>query len=278
MPSTFSPTSSRPRDDSRFGSLRLPWIDSVGWALSAAFHGGVFALLASGVVPSTSRVFAPARVNFEVVASKVAPLRPLRPALPERSPPRSTPNLVKAAPRAPTPAPPPPSPTQTQPVDLTGVTLTHPGDGASWSSAVGNGALMDRAIEVPTGRDGAAMAVASAGPATRPRMPSQAREPRVLPLLDRSRRPVPPRLDGVLKSHYPAEARQRGVSGRAVVRARIDADGRVSAVTLVAESWAGFGEACRRTVLGSSWSPPLDGRGRAVATLVSYTCRFEVER
>jgi hypothetical protein len=29
-------------------------------------------------------------------------------------------------------------------------------------------------------------------------------------------------------------------------------------------------------VLGSRWSPPLDEKGRPVATHVRYTCRFRV--
>jgi TonB family protein len=256
-------------------------MDGAGWALSAALHGGVFALLASGIVPSAGRTFAAAHMSFEVVGSKLGPVPPASPVLRGSPPPRSVPQVAKAAPRAPTPAPPEsprPNPAETQPVDLTGVTLTGQGDGASWSSVVGNGARMNGAIQVGTRDSRPPPAVASAGPPPAPRVSSQGHEPRVLPLLDLSRRPVPPRLDGVLKSYYPADARRGGVSGRAVVRARIDAEGRVSAVTLLTESWPGFGEACRKTVLGSSWSPPLDAGGRAVATEVSYTCRFEVER
>jgi TonB family protein len=102
-------------------------------------------------------------------------------------------------------------------------------------------------------------------------------EPTLLPVADLSQRPVPPRLDSVLKSHYPADARQRGLSGVAVIRARIDADGKVRIASVSSESYRGFGEACRKTVVGSIWLPPRDREGRPVATEVSYTCRFRVE-
>jgi TonB family protein len=156
------------------------------------------------------------------------------------------------------------------PVDLTGVTLT--GSGASWSSVVGNGARMEGAIETPR------QAAAPTAPVAEPRIVRRrAVESVLLPAADLSRRPVPPRLDTVLKSHYPADARQRGLSGEAVVRARIDADGRVRMASISSESYAGFGEACRKTVVGSTWLPPQDRVGRPVATEVSYTCRFRVE-
>jgi protein TonB len=79
-----------------------------------------------------------------------------------------------------------------------------------------------------------------------------------------------------LRAFYPAAARARGLGGSATVRARIEPDGHVRRVDLVAESFEGFGEACRRTLQGSSWSAPRDRDGRAVATYVRYTCRFVV--
>jgi TonB family protein len=80
-----------------------------------------------------------------------------------------------------------------------------------------------------------------------------------------------------LERNYPADARQRGLSGTAKVRARIDPDGVVRRVTLVEESAAGFGTACSRTVNGSRWAPPKDKAGRSVATEIRYTCRFVVQ-
>jgi len=52
----------------------------------------------------------------------------------------------------------------------------------------------------------------------------------------------------------------------------------VRQATIASESESGFGAACRATVLGSTWTAPLDREGNAVATRISYTCRFEVAR
>jgi hypothetical protein len=51
----------------------------------------------------------------------------------------------------------------------------------------------------------------------------------------------------------------------------------VRAARVMNESFGGFGEACRRTLAGSRWSPPRDASGKPVSTEVSYTCRFEIE-
>ncbi|HYJ11440.1 MAG TPA: TonB family protein, partial [Polyangiaceae bacterium] len=81
-----------------------------------------------------------------------------------------------------------------------------------------------------------------------------------------------------LERNYPADARKRGSSGSAKVRARIDPDGVVRQVTLLEESAPGFGTACTRTLNGSRWGAPKDKAGRSVATEIRYTCRFVVER
>jgi hypothetical protein len=52
----------------------------------------------------------------------------------------------------------------------------------------------------------------------------------------------------------------------------------VDEITVVSESAPGFADACRKTLLGSRWSEPLDREGRAVSTRLTYRCRFEVER
>jgi TonB family protein len=110
-----------------------------------------------------------------------------------------------------------------------------------------------------------------------PPLPPPPPEPRVVALTDLSARPVPPKLDDVLARNYPSWARAQGRRGDAVVRFRIDADGVVRQATVKRESEPGFGDACRATVLGSRWSPPRDHAGAAVATMASYTCRFEVD-
>ena len=70
-----------------------------------------------------------------------------------------------------------------------------------------------------------------------------------------------------------------GSSGRAVSLPRADhvRDAmRKLDLFVVSETAAGFGRACRDTLTGSRWTPPLDRDGHAVTTVIHYTCRFEV--
>jgi protein TonB len=98
----------------------------------------------------------------------------------------------------------------------------------------------------------------------------------VVDVADLATRPVPPELTSNLRDHYPAAAKARGIGGSATVRVRIEPDGKARRVDPIAETFEGFGDACRRTLQGSSWSAPRDHDGRAVATIVRYTCRFVV--
>lgn len=259
---------------------RLPWRQGAGWTASLLLHLFALAGLArGGGHVNAQRRYAPAQVDFTVLTRPQVPPT-VSPATP---PPSREPVPARASGRTAPQTPPRPLPGPTpavrsEPVDLTGVTLTNLGDGASWSSVVGNGSPMDGALG-PIGAKAAP--ILSAQPPERSatvRVPKKAEGPTVVPVSDLSRRPVPPRLDGVLRSHYPTVARQRGVSGSALIRLRIEADGKVRIARIASESFAGFGEACRSTVLGSSWLPPLDREGRPAATEVNYTCRFEVER
>jgi TonB family protein len=110
-----------------------------------------------------------------------------------------------------------------------------------------------------------------------PAPPSPRFDPPVVAVADLSSRPAPPSLGAALERNYPADARKRGSSGSAKVRARIDSDGVVRQVTLLEESASGFGTACTRTLSGSRWGAPKDKAGRSVATEIRYTCRFVVE-
>ena len=94
---------------------------------------------------------------------------------------------------------------------------------------------------------------------------------------DLSRRPSAPDLTAVLARAYPDDARKKGISGKAVVRARIMPDGHVVEMAMLSESARGFGAACQNTLRDSIWSPPLDRGARAVSTYINYTCRFEVQ-
>lgn len=106
--------------------------------------------------------------------------------------------------------------------------------------------------------------------------PKEPTGPKIVPVSSLSRRPGAPGLDAELERNYPVEARRAGISGTAKLRVQILPDGRVSRVERVSESYAGFGDACARTVRAARWEPPLDADGRAVATEIVYVCKFEV--
>jgi TonB family protein len=156
------------------------------------------------------------------------------------------------------------------------VTLSNDGDDDTFSAPVGNGEawrgpLAGGAAMAGMDRSGAGGMDPGGDGGKRGSTP-------FAPLQDLSIRPFPPDLDGSLRSNYPPEARARGIGGSARVRARVEPDGRIKSATLVEETFAGFGEACRRTLTGSRWSPPQDRSGRPVATEIVYTCHFEVSR
>jgi periplasmic protein TonB len=232
--------------------------------VSLAVHGIAYASLA--YVPKRAVVPPPSRVSFRITEPEPPPPAPVEPPKPaEPEPPTAAP-LPKAAPAE---APPPAA----APVDLTGVTLTNDTGNASFSTVVGNGA----ALEGPIAGIRTAKAAPSPAPPSTRSTPPRVETP-VLAVSDLSERPLAPELGPVLRQHYPAEARSRGIGGSASVEARIEPDGRVRSVTLASESFAGFGDACRKTLVGSRWSPPRDRDGRAVATRIRYTCRFVVDR
>jgi len=204
----------------------------------------------------------PEQIEDEAVAA-ASPPEPPEPARAE-PPPRL---------REPPPEEPdePPPPAAEEPLDFTGTTLVAPEGDSTWTTAVGNGEAMTGPISRPglvTGRSregalGGSLGAAGEGP----------------PLVgvgDLSSLPTPPPLDDVLQRHYPRAALTEGIEGRAVVRVRIDATGRASVVSTVSESHEGFAAACRRTVNGSRWTPPLDRNGSPVTTIIRFTCDFEV--
>jgi TonB family protein len=236
---------------------------------SVLLHGVAYASLAS--VPRQ----APAGEMTSEVSFEVATPPPEIPRVPE-SPAPAAPEPAR---RAPSPAAPRAEPAAREPssntakaaVDLSGVTLTNDSGEAGWSSVTGNG----NAMVGPQGPVRTARAVEPVA-SVREVRPSEA--PAVVAAADLSERPRPPALDGVLRQNYPEEARNRGISGTASVRARIGADGRVRQTRVLSESFSGFGDACRRTLSGSRWSPPKDRNGSAVSTEIAYTCRFVVDR
>jgi periplasmic protein TonB len=200
------------------------------------------------------------------------PLAPPPKPEPVESPkPKPRPELPKPAPAEPPPAQPaaPPPPAAPEPTSAPPALL------ADSAGASGPGIVQ---------RSGASVGVlAMASSATSPEPSAERGAPlrpsaRLAKLSDLSRKPVAPSLDAALRHNYPAELRRRGMEGQAEVRVVIDPRGRVGELAVVSETASGFAEACKRTLLGSTWSEPLDSEGRPVSTRLTYRCRFQIER
>lgn len=218
----------------------------------------------------------PKAVTIEVVEPEPEPV--IEDPTQEVTAPTSAPasRVVKVATVAPSKQAPPkpthePPPAQEAPVDMTGVTLTNEigsfeanqGSGISSSqpqvaSGVVTGRTRSGVIGGKVGGEGEAQPMAQVG--------------------DLAKKPVPPALDEVLESNYPPDARAQGMGAVASVRIRIASNGQVSVLRVVSESIKGygFGNACRKTLEGRPWSPPIDKAGKPVAVEITYTCTFEV--
>ncbi len=237
----------------------LPWTIVASLLVHAAGYASLGAAPASTAAPHKKTL-----VRFEVAPSpKPVPPPPPEPAKPE--PPKPKPRAREPEAAA-APAPPPVAVAPEPPSE--GVTLAGDGAGNAFSMPLGNGGALDPTRPRPAPLPTAPVAVPSAL--------RTVSEPLLVPVGDLSARPSPPALGSALERNYPADARQRGLSGTAKVRARIDPDGVVRRVSLVEESAAGFGTACSRTLSGSRWAAPKDKAGRSVATEIRYTCRFVV--
>ncbi len=242
------------------------------WALCASclLHG---VLWAQGVRASrTDRREPPPRdLELRWVALAPPPEPPVAEPVPEPPPPRSVPapKPVPVQEKAAVPAPPEPAiepPRAASDVTVASDTLAGP-DVIAAIAAPG-------ALAFSGSIGGAGGGTATAPP---PAPATKQVEPPVVALGDLSRRPRPPSLDGELERHYPAELRRRGVEGVAEVGLVVNAAGRVARVEILSETASGFANACRATLLGTEWSPPLDRAGVPVATRLKYRCRFEVE-
>jgi outer membrane biosynthesis protein TonB len=220
-------------------------------AVSVAAHAAAFGGLGRRSSPAGRRP--PSLVTMEVIEPRARPA----PEAPPRAPAPRPVRRAMAVAASPVPvAPPQPAPAPPPVADFTGVTLTN--DGAGWVSAVGDGR-------------------ASAGPLgpARPQAPA-ADELSVVGAPELRRPPEAPPLDDALARNYPQDERRQGITGTAVIRARIFPDGQARPLQVLSASRPAFAEACRRTIAGSRWSGPLDRQARPCATDISYTCRFEL--
>jgi protein TonB len=238
------------------------------WTIAASFllHGVAYAALAAAP-PLTKPAHRKTELRFDVVShQKPKELEPPPEPEPEPPKPRALEPKTASKPAAATPPPPEAAPASAS----EGVTLAGDGVGNAFSMPLGNGGALD---PTRTRTPAPVNVPAPVKPAPSPVVA----EPPVVAVSDLSARPSPPSLADALERNYPADARQRGLSGSAKVRARIDPDGVVRRVSLIEESAAGFGGACSRTLNGSRWAAPKDKAGHSVATEIRYTCRFVVQ-
>jgi outer membrane biosynthesis protein TonB len=252
----------------------LPWLTGL-LLISLAVHAGAVASIGKGHTDPRRKVRAPTLVTMTVAPTKPTPSAAVAPesartgerVVPKRTMLRPAKAVVAAS------RPAAAEPAAETPADFTGVTLTNDGPGTGWASATGNG----RAMNGPIGTPGARITGRSRTGATGGAGPSPKSEgPPILALADLSKPPRAPVLSDMLERNYPNEARKRGVPGKAIMRLRVMPDGHLRDLIVVAESGGGFGEACKRTLRDSLWSPPLDLAARPVSTFVNYTCTFEV--
>ena len=240
----------------------LPWTI----AASLLLHGVAYASLAAAP-PKKQVERKKTELRFDVVGRSKPPPEPVAP-LPD--PPSPEPKAARRPAVKPAPPAPPAEPVP-EPAPSPGVTLAGEGTGNAFSMPLGTGGSLQ-----PTRAPAAALLLpVPVRPSAPPVAPVDA--PKLVAVGDLSSKPTPPALGPALERNYPADARRRGLSGTAKVRARIDPDGVVRRVSLVEESGAGFGAACSRTLTGSRWAAPKDKAGRSVATEIRYTCRFVVE-
>jgi protein TonB len=226
-----------------------------------------------------ARRAAPDRDTFEVRMVALPPPVMAEPAPPEPPPPAPEPPKSprpKPAVKAPEPppaapeSPPEPAPTEPAPVPTSAPAALLAETGSGQAGGI---------VQLAGAPIGAVSSVAAPPPLEAPRATGlPVRAASLAKLSDLSRKPKAPPLDAALRQNYPAELRRRGTEGQAEVRVVIDPRGRVGEIAIVSESALGFADACRKTLLGSRWSEPLDREGQPVSTRLTYRCRFQIER
>jgi len=223
----------------------------------------------------TLKLSAPEVRAFEVRMVPQPP-EPEKPVPPPPEPPQVEPAPPKPAPPKPTEPPPALEETEAPPAN----------EPEPLPEAPAPLALLDSSIQAAVSGVATSTALDASGGISRG---SQTPAPTLLPapppaapsytaLADLSRKPRPPSLDALLRKNYPEPLRRRGVEGQALVRAHVTPRGRVARVEVLSESAAGFADACKRTLLGSEWTEPLDQNGNSVATQLTYRCKFQIER
>lgn len=247
------------------------------WVASVVVHAGLGITLR---LRPPEPLPTPERRTLEVRMIRLPPEPPAEPPLPEPAVPASAaPVRVKPAP-LPAPKPVEPKLAEIEPPqapEAAELPLEAPAPLALLDASIQASASGVEVSRASDARGGVSFGLRAS---ERPRAPepTSAPAPAFTPLADLSRKPRPPSLDALLRRNYPETLRRRGVEGQATVRANVTPRGRVARVDVLSESAPGFADACRRTLLDSEWTQPLDRSGSAVPTQLTYRCRFEIER
>lgn len=231
------------------------WLSALALLCSTGLHGFGWQLLPS----ASPRLPVPPPLTVEL-APLPTPEAPPPPPPPPKQPeptaeqPKATPaKIVHPTPQPIAPSPPIEMPTSPGPVALGGIVLSN--------------------MTAPAPSEPRTATSPSPTPKAAPVAPAA---PSWVPVANLSQKPRPPRLDGALRGNYPSEYRRSGTAGDASVELILSETGSVASARVTHESAPGFGEACKRTLLPSVWSAPLDASGRAVKTRVTYRCKFTV--
>lgn len=257
---------------------------SLAFLMSAAVHGLVSAIGGSGAVSEGTRV--PERVLVDLLPPEEPPSPPsaLAPQPETEPPPPEPPPPPVSKPEPPAQEPPSASPPEggessaapAEPDEEVANAAPELDSALDAAASPSNGLALPSGLLRGLGRKPGARS-GNRGP--RAARPAPAQPPLApVPVADLGARPRPPVLDDLLERNFPASARLQGRAGTARVALLIDRNGRVRSVRGVSSTGPEFAAACKRTLLGSRWTPPRDANGVPVPTIVPYECRFLVGR
>lgn len=197
------------------------------------------------------------------------------PAAEEPPPPPPRPDRQAPRPEAASNEPPPPVQESTAPppeliTTLDGTTLSN------WSVTQGTGVATQpirQGVQSDRNTEGSLNGVPDAGvPGGRG----------LVAAADLSVRPsAPAGLDDLLQRNFPADARQQGIEGQALISIEVRDDGTIGRIRRLRESPPefGFADACIRTIRASSgWQAGRDRAGSPASSSMNFRCDFDIGR
>ncbi len=243
-----------------------------GYGASLALHGLLFVGLLCVHPPREQRA-TPVEIDLVETPRARAPEAP-PPTPPSAAAPAQRPPRVARAPRPP-PLPddaPPPAPNQSPPPPNESPPAAAPKSppvriGVSMSSTTTAGGF---AAPVGNSLYGRAPAKAEDPATVQPYRGDHYAPPTQVTSL-----PEPLGCE-IPKSEYPEEARRLGLEGEVRLRLVVDEGGRVQDVKVVRDPGHGFGAVAARSARAYCRFRPALKDGRAVATEIAYTVRFEL--